>query len=128
MVEIFDNYFLPSFVFVTPGGTVRWINRGRHKHTVTALAGKPDSGDIPPGGAYTLKVTKPLNHEYYCRHHRLTMSGTIVVRALQAVTPPITPSGYYRPYAYLPGSFSRPPVSPVGGYQSPPPPGNPHGP
>src|SRR5262249_12470527 len=34
-VAIYDNYFEPRTVYLTPGGTVHWTNRGRREHTVT---------------------------------------------------------------------------------------------
>jgi plastocyanin len=111
-VSIYDGYFDPPTVLVTPGGTVRWTNRGSHKHTVTDLAGTRDSGDIAPGGSYTLTITRPLTHYYYCRHHRLTMSGTIVVREASS-----QPQGSY------PGGHSHPPGAYPGGYERLPPPG-----
>jgi plastocyanin len=76
MVAAFDNYFEPKTINVQPGTTVRWVNRGRHAHTVTA----DDSGDIAPGASYTATFQRPGTHYYYCRHHTgEKMQGTIVV-------------------------------------------------
>jgi len=94
-VFIYDNYFKPAKVHVTPGGTVRFVNKGRHKHTVTALTGKLDSGDIAPGKVYTFAVKVNLNHFFYCRHHPLTMNCAVVVReANKNSSRPPAPSGY----------------------------------
>jgi plastocyanin len=79
-VGAFDNYFEPKTIHVQPGSTVRWINRGRHAHTVTAEDDRWDSGDIPPGGSYTATFQRPGTYRYYCRHHTDDkMQGTIVV-------------------------------------------------
>jgi len=87
-VSIYDNYFEPRAVHVTPGGTVRWINKGKHNHTVTGFSGGWGSKDIRPGKTYTLTLKDALNHHYYCSHHRLEMNGTIVVRQAQPGAPP----------------------------------------
>jgi plastocyanin len=80
-VVIYDNYFEPAVVYVTPGGVIRWINQGQHAHTVTGYTRGFDSGDINPGDTYTYRLPRALNYFYYCRHHRLEMNGVIVVRA-----------------------------------------------
>jgi plastocyanin len=81
LVGIYDNYFDPAVVQVLPGGTIRWVNLGRHKHTVTGLTGGWGSGDISPEATFTFRPSRDLNHFYYCRHHRLQMTGTILVRS-----------------------------------------------
>jgi plastocyanin len=80
-VVIYDNYFEPATVYVTPGGTVRWTNQGQRVHTVTGYTRGFDSGNINPGDTYSYRLPRALNHFYYCRHHRLEMNGVIVVRA-----------------------------------------------
>jgi len=80
MVAAFDNYFEPKLINVQPGTTVRWVNRGRHAHTVTADDDRWDSGDIAPGASYTATFQRPGTYYYYCRHHTGDkMQGTIVV-------------------------------------------------
>jgi plastocyanin len=81
-VGAYDNYFEPRTITVQPGTTVRWVNQGKHPHTVTANDGRWDSGDIPPGGSYTATFQQPGTYSYYCRHHtNERMQGTIVVGA-----------------------------------------------
>jgi plastocyanin len=79
-VTIYDNYFEPRTAYVTPGGTVRWINKGKHVHTVRGLAGHWGSKDLQPGMSYTYTLPECLNYSYYCSYHPLEMNGSIVVR------------------------------------------------
>jgi plastocyanin len=75
-----DDYFDPGKVNVQPGTTVRWVNKGRHKHTVTSNDRLFDSGDLAPGATYSVTFTRPGTYVYYCRHHtKEKMQGTIVV-------------------------------------------------
>jgi plastocyanin len=84
--------FKPKDITVAPGTTVRWVNQGKHPHTVTANDGRWDSGDIPPGGSYAATFQQPGTYYYYCRHHtNERMQGAIVVGAggdLTGRTPP----------------------------------------
>jgi plastocyanin len=73
-----DNRFDPPTLAVQPGTTVKWANGGSHPHTVTDRAGKFDSGDIAPGGTYSVTFQTPGTYRYYCKHHK-GMEGTIVV-------------------------------------------------
>jgi plastocyanin len=73
-----DNSFEPGMVNVQPGTTVRWANKGQHKHTVTSSNGHWDSGDLAPGATYSATFTTPGTYAYHCRHHK-GMQGTITV-------------------------------------------------
>ncbi len=94
-VNIYDDYYEPAVVYVTPGGSVRWINQGKRVHTVTGYARGFNSGDLNPGDTYTFKLPRDLNYFYYCRHHRLQMNGAIVVRNAprQRMRYPFSPGG-----------------------------------
>jgi plastocyanin len=79
-VAAYDNYFQPNTITVQPGTTVRFVNAGRHTHTVSSNDRRFDSGDLPPGATYTVTFTNPGTFYYFCRHHtREKMQGTIVV-------------------------------------------------
>jgi hypothetical protein len=78
MVTAYDNSFEPQTIHVQPGTTVRWVNRGRHAHTVTAEDDRWDSGDIRPAASYTATFQRPGTYDYFCRHHE-GMRGTVVV-------------------------------------------------
>jgi plastocyanin len=73
-----DNYFDPGSVNVQPGTTVKWVNQGQHKHTVTSDQAKWDSGDLAAGATYSVTFKTPGTYDYHCRHHK-EMKGTIVV-------------------------------------------------
>jgi len=73
-----DDKFEPATLNVQPGSTVRFVNNGQHVHTVTDHGGKFDSGDIQPGGNYTVTFQTPGTYKYHCKHHK-GMEGTIVV-------------------------------------------------
>jgi plastocyanin len=79
-IAILDNYFYPAVASVARGSKVRWTNYGTHTHSVADYAGSWKSGDLAKGESYTLTVTRPLNYYYYCRHHRIDMRGTLVVK------------------------------------------------
>jgi plastocyanin len=77
--RITDGTFEPATLTIRPGTAVRWTNDGREVHTVTAVKGEFDSGDVQPGREFSATFTKPGTFEYYCRHHK-DMKGTIVVK------------------------------------------------
>jgi plastocyanin len=77
-VEAKDDAFAPATVNIQPGTTVRFVNNGKHAHTVTATNGEFDSGDLSPGASFTATFLRPGTYKYYCRHHK-GMEGTIVV-------------------------------------------------
>jgi plastocyanin len=79
-VGVYDNYFRPSTLDVSPGTRVRWTNRGRERHTVTSATGLWDSGDLGPGEYYSITFTRTGTYNYYCRIHPREMRGRLVVR------------------------------------------------
>jgi plastocyanin len=79
-VGIYDDYFQPQRMNVPVGATVRWVNYGRHTHTVTADDNSWDSGDIRPGQSYVVTFRQPGTIYYHCHHHmQQKMVGVIVV-------------------------------------------------
>jgi Cupredoxin-like domain len=77
--KITDVAFEPADLTVAPGTTIRWTNAGKDPHTVTAVKGEWDSGNIAPGKDFTATFTQPGKFEYYCKHHK-DMKGTITVK------------------------------------------------
>jgi plastocyanin len=77
-VSMKDNSFDPATLNVQVGTTVKWTNNGANRHTVTASDGKWDSGEIAPGGTYSVTFSTPGTYKYYCKLHK-GMEGTIVV-------------------------------------------------
>jgi len=88
-VGAFDNEgFKPKTINVTPGTTVRWVNRGQEKHTVTARDGSFDSGEIAPGASFTFTFQRPGTIEYVCRpHEQMGMIGSVIVGTSGAHSP-----------------------------------------
>jgi len=73
--------FEPKAITVRPGTTVRWVNRGKERHTVTSRSGRFDSGPIPPGGSFTVMFVTPGTHDYFCRpHEKMGMVGSVTVK------------------------------------------------
>ncbi len=78
-VTITDQGFSSNTLVISRGSTVRWINTGKERHTVTADSGLWDSGQIEPGATYTITFAKPGTYQYHCENHK-GMAGTIAVQ------------------------------------------------
>jgi plastocyanin len=78
-VTITDEAYTPNTLIIAKGATVRWINAGKEKHTVTSDKGLWDSGDIDPGAAYSVTFTQAGTYQYHCNNHK-GMTGSIVVQ------------------------------------------------
>jgi plastocyanin len=76
-VELKDDYFLPSYLFIPSGTTVRFINKGRHHHTCTCKR-LWESGELGKGDWFSLTFSRKGRYSYYCRHHG-DMRGVIEV-------------------------------------------------
>lgn len=77
-LDIRDAAFQPGTLAVAVGDTVTWVNRDIVPHTVTALDGSWDSGNLPPGEQFTLIVPSVEATRYLCRYHP-TMAGVLEV-------------------------------------------------
>ena len=77
-VRLYDNYYSPSLLMVPAGTEVRFINDGRHSHTVTCNW-LWESGDLKPGQSFSLIFTRYGTYYYDCRHHDQWMRGTVTV-------------------------------------------------
>lgn len=77
-IAAINDRFDPVSVTVAPGTTVKWVNMGKNKHTITADKGEWDSGDLAPDASYTATFTTPGTFAYSCRYHK-DMKGTIIV-------------------------------------------------
>jgi plastocyanin len=72
--------FDPKEINVAPGTTVRWVNYGQERHTVTSRDGLFDSGPMSPGSTYSVTFQRPGTYRYFCRpHEKMGMVGTVVV-------------------------------------------------
>jgi plastocyanin len=73
-VEMRNLKFQPATLTIKRGSEVTFTNRDVAPHTVTAADGQPDSGLIPPGASFNLRVDEPL--DYVCTVHP-SMRATI---------------------------------------------------
>jgi plastocyanin len=78
-VWLFDNYFSPSTILIKAGTTVRWVNKGFHRHTVTSQAGLWDSGPLDRGAEFSFTFDRPGTYPYHCRFHGRQMRGKVIV-------------------------------------------------
>jgi plastocyanin len=63
---------------VQAGTWVTWSNDGLETHTVTAVDGSFDSGDLDPSEGFSWYFDQPGAYRYLCAEHPW-MAGTIVV-------------------------------------------------
>lgn len=70
--------YAPGTRRVAPGTWVTWSNDGQDAHTVTALDGSFDSGDLDPSEGFSWYFDQPGTIQYVCALHPW-MTGTIVV-------------------------------------------------
>ena len=79
-VSIVDFAFRPESLQVPVCSTVSWTNLGDVNHTVTAVDGTFDSGEISPDVVVSRTFDSPGLVEYYCTIHP-RMTGSILVTA-----------------------------------------------
>ncbi len=72
--------FAPGTVKIQPGAWVTWSNAGQDPHTVTALDGSFDSGNLDPSEGYSWFFADAGTFTYTCTLHPW-MQGTVIVGA-----------------------------------------------
>src|SRR5688572_6957980 len=90
--DLTNWHFEPAEVTVPAGSTVRWHNKGKHEHSVTADNKSFDSGYKPKGGNYQRTFTKPGTYAYYCAPHPWMKGVVRVVAATPAAPAPTIPT------------------------------------
>jgi len=83
--------YAPATRRVQPGTWVTWSNNGQDEHTVTAMDGSFDSGNLDPSEGFSWFFDQPGTVEYECALHPW-MLGKIVVGDGVAITPPDAPA------------------------------------
>jgi len=78
-VTIANFAFSPATLTVKVGTKVTWTNNDSATHTVTALQGAFDSGDLPTGQSFSFTFTKAGTYNYHCAIHS-SMTATIIVQ------------------------------------------------
>ena len=79
-MNVYDDFFQPARIVVPAGTTVRWMNFGRHHHTIASDTDLWDSGELSPGGRYTHTFTERGTYPYHCTIHPDEMRGEVVVQ------------------------------------------------
>jgi YVTN family beta-propeller protein len=72
--------FGPSTVTVRVGQRVTWINGDPVPHTATAKDLRWTSGQLVPGGSFTMTMTKPGTYEYFCGNHPFMQAKVVVAK------------------------------------------------
>ena len=70
--------YAPATRAIAAGTWVTWSNDGQDAHTVTAVDGAFDSGDLEPSEGFSWYFDQPGTFEYVCSLHPW-MTGKIVV-------------------------------------------------
>jgi plastocyanin len=82
--------FAPGTRRIPPGSWVTWSNDGQDAHTVTAMDGSFDSGNLDPSEGFSWFFDQPGTFEYVCALHTW-MTGKIIVGNGIAPAPPPPP-------------------------------------
>jgi len=78
-VAVEDVAFNPDRLVIHAGDAVVWTVGGVNEHTITALDGSFNSGDVFPGDTYAHTFALPGVVPYYCQYHLPRMVAHIVV-------------------------------------------------
>ena len=80
LIRMATFVFGPSAVMVRVGQRVTWINGDPVPHTATAKDLRWTSGQVVPGGSFTMTMTKPGTYEYFCGDHPFMQAKVIVTK------------------------------------------------
>jgi plastocyanin len=71
----------PDTIKAKVGSTLKWTNNDTEKCNVKSEGGPYtfDSGNLPEGGTFELKLDKPGTIHYECTYYPTTMNGSIEV-------------------------------------------------
>ena len=77
-----DPGYTPDNITVVLGvnNTVQWVNNDSMAHTVSAVDGSFDSGNMKAGAIFTHTFTQPGTYQYLCVYHHW-MHGSVTVLA-----------------------------------------------
>lgn len=87
-VNIQGFAFSPGTLQIPAGTTVTWTNNDQVAHTVTADDGSFDSGNIAPGGTYSMTFDTPGTISYHCAVHPNMTASIVVMAAAQESNQP----------------------------------------
>lgn len=78
-VDMRHNRFLPHRIVVSPGQTVRWVNRDAVAHTVASQDLHLSSDAIKGGATYGYRARRIGTFAYFCTIH-IGQTGVLVVK------------------------------------------------
>jgi plastocyanin len=87
--------YAPATSRIDPGAWVTWSNAGEDVHSITAVDGSFDSGDLLPSEGFSWYFDQPGTFEYLCTLHPW-MVGRVVVGdgvAIMPDEPPVLEEG-----------------------------------
>lgn len=87
-VSIQNFAFSPGSIQVDAGTTVTWTNNDQTTHTVTTDDGSFDSGDVAPGGTFSMTFNTPGTFAYHCKIHPFMTASIVVMGAAQQSNQP----------------------------------------
>jgi hypothetical protein len=95
-VSMMDSCFAGIAHFAPADTTITIVNQGLAPHTLTAVDGSFDTGEVLPGDSYELTIDEPGIYQVFCRLHGTAdgkgMAGVLVVgeaEPLPMSAPPI---------------------------------------
>ena len=71
--------FNPGTITVSPGTTIKWINKDNVTHTVTSDNNLFDSGSLSVNGTFSQSFPAAGTYGYHCTFHPY-MTATVVVK------------------------------------------------
>lgn len=79
-IHIKNFAYGPVTVTVGAGQKVTWVNDDAVPHTATAVGKQWDSGQLGPGGSFTVTMTKPGTYAYHCEVHPFMQAKVVVTQ------------------------------------------------
>jgi plastocyanin len=82
-VDVTDDFYAPSNVTISKGGTVTWTWRGSELHTVTSDASSTEMFDSSPAqktGTFMHTFNNAGAFSYHCTIHSAQQTGVITVQ------------------------------------------------
>lgn len=68
-ISIQKGAFTPAEVTVMQSGSLLWVNKDNLVHSVTSNDESFDSGDIQPGGSFSMTFNTIGPFPYHCKYH-----------------------------------------------------------
>jgi plastocyanin len=81
--------YAPAAQKVEPGTWITWSNAGQDPHTVTAVDGSFDSGNLDPSEGFSWFFADPGTFPYVCTLHPWMTGKIIVGDGIAVDTPPL---------------------------------------